>query len=55
MEVVGLTTCERIILGMGAKVLIRKSAQGSCPLTWKKKVKNRRMKRKMREKVESKE
>ena len=46
---------ERIVLGKGAKVLIRKSAQGSCPPTWKKKVNNRRMKRKMREKMESKE
>ena len=55
MEVVGLITCERIVLGKGAKVLIRESAQGSCPPTWKKKVKNRRMKRKMREKMESKE
>ena len=31
VEVVGLITCERIVLGQGAKVLIRKSAQGSCP------------------------
>ena len=30
MEVVGLITCERIVLGQGAKVLIRESAQGSC-------------------------
>ena len=48
-------SCERIVLGKGAKVLIRESAQGSCLPTWKKKVKTRRMKRKMREKMESKE
>ena len=28
--VVGLITCERIVLGKGAKVLTRESAQGSC-------------------------
>ena len=27
---IGLITCERIFLSKGAKVLIRKSAQGSC-------------------------
>ena len=31
MEVVGLKTCERIILGRGAKVLIRESAQVLVP------------------------
>ena len=43
MQVVGLITCERIVLGKGAKVLISESAQGTCPPTsWKKKVKSRR-------------
>ena len=26
-----LTSCERLVLGKGAKVLIRESAQGTCP------------------------
>ena len=39
--------CERIVLGQRVKVLIRETAQGSCPL-WKMKM-IRRMKRKMRE------
>ena len=55
MHIVGLITCERIVLGKGAKVLICESAQGTCPPTsWKKKVKTRRMKRKMGEKMDSK-
>ena len=29
--VVGLITCERVVLGKGAKVLISESAQGVCP------------------------
>ena len=29
--VVGLKTCERVVLGKGAKVLIGGSAQGICP------------------------
>ena len=29
--VVGLITCERVVLGKGAKVLISESAQGICP------------------------
>ena len=50
MQVVGLITCEKIVLDKGAKVLIRESAQGtSRPTSWKKKVKNKRMKRKVRE------
>ena len=31
MVVVGLITCERVVLGKGAKVLISESAQGICP------------------------
>ena len=30
MQVVGLMTCERVVLGKGAKVLISESAQGAC-------------------------
>ncbi len=29
--VVGLVTCERVVLGKGAKVIISRSAQGICP------------------------
>ena len=29
--VVGLITCERVVLGKGAKVLISESTQGICP------------------------
>ena len=29
--VVGLKTCERVVLGKSAKVLISESAQGICP------------------------
>ena len=53
VDEVGLITCERMILGKGTKVLIRKYAGFLSP-TWKKKVKSRRMKRKMREKMEAK-
>ena len=49
MEVVGLITCERIVLGEGAKVLIRESAKGSWSTKWKKKVMTRRMKKNERE------
>ena len=31
VAVVGLITCERVVLGKGAKVLIGGSAQGICP------------------------
>ena len=30
VAVVGLVTCERVVLGKGAKVLISESAQGTC-------------------------
>ena len=49
-------TCERIVLGKGAKVLIREKCAGYLsPTSRKKKMKNRRMKRTMREKMESNE
>ena len=53
--VVGLITCERVVLGKGAKVLIRRSAQGILTSTsWKKKLKTRRMNRTIGEKRHSK-
>ena len=43
MVVVGLITCERVVLGKGAKVLIGGSAQGICPPhSWKMKLTGRR-------------
>ena len=55
VEVVGLITWERIVLGQRAKSPHSRECAGFLSPTWKKKVKNRRMNRKMREKMESKE
>ena len=53
--VVGLITCERVVLGNGAKVLISECTGNLSTTSWKMKLMGRRKDRMIREKMVSKE
>ena len=56
VAVVGLMTCEKVVLGKSAKVLISESAQGILSTaSWKMKLMARRKDRTIGEKIDSKE